>query len=168
MASRMTSRPPIRSATMGTFTGIYKLTGRQPPLLSDNVQSTDHIRVDRHRDQVGSAQFLQALSRHRSSCGWRTQDCFLSAASNTVNAHLGSQACGVSHSYRLSSTPSHSRACCSMITSKSIISIQPYEARTLIRRRKVETVTIQGDAVFRFCSSRPGDKHGEYHLMIIS
>ncbi|KAI9435551.1 WD40-repeat-containing domain protein [Lactarius indigo] len=48
-----------------------------------------------------------------------------------------------------------------VITAKSVISIQPYEARTLIRRRKVETVTIQGDAVFRFCSTRPvgGDKH---------
>lgn len=48
-----------------------------------------------------------------------------------------------------------------VITAKSIVTIQPYEARTLIRRRKVETVTIRGDAVFRFCSARPGtgDKH---------
>lgn len=43
-----------------------------------------------------------------------------------------------------------------VITAKSIISIQPYEARTLIRRRKVETVTIQGDAVYRSCSVGPG------------
>jgi len=43
-----------------------------------------------------------------------------------------------------------------IITAKSIISIQPYEARTLIRRRKVETVTTQGDAVYRSCSARPG------------
>ncbi|KAI0263300.1 hypothetical protein BC834DRAFT_938963, partial [Gloeopeniophorella convolvens] len=44
------------------------------------------------------------------------------------------------------------------ITNKSIITLQPYEARTLIRRRRVESVTIQGDAIFRFCSGRVGDK----------
>ena len=52
----------------------------------------------------------------------------------------------------------------SIITAKSIISIQPYEARTLIRRKKAEEITIQGEAVFRFCSLRPGDKHSEYFL----
>jgi hypothetical protein len=57
---------------------------------------------------------------------------------------------------------SFSSVYCSVITEKSIISIQPYEARTLIRRKKAEMVTIQGEAVFRFCSSRPGDKYGEY------
>ncbi|KAH9015816.1 hypothetical protein EDB84DRAFT_1567566 [Lactarius hengduanensis] len=49
-----------------------------------------------------------------------------------------------------------------VITAKSIISIQPFEARTLMRtRRKAEAVTIQGDVVFRFCSASPrtGDKH---------
>jgi len=55
---------------------------------------------------------------------------------------------------------------CSVITAKSIISIQPYEARTLIRRKKAEGITIQGEAVFRFCSSRPGDKHGEYFFPV--
>ena len=54
------------------------------------------------------------------------------------------------------------RVPCSVITANSIICIQPYEARTLIRRKKAEEITIQGEAVFRFCSSRPGDKHGEY------
>src|ERR1700747_2674440 len=104
MASRVGSRPPVRLATMGPFTGTYKLTGRQPPALSDNAKSADHtVHVDRHRDQVGSARLLQALSCDRPSCGWRIQNCFLSTASNTVNAHLGSQTRGVSRSHHLSS-----------------------------------------------------------------
>ncbi|KAI0278900.1 hypothetical protein BC826DRAFT_632230 [Russula brevipes] len=45
------------------------------------------------------------------------------------------------------------------ITAKSIISIQPYEAHGRDRRRKAEAVNVQGDAILRFCSSRPGDKH---------
>ncbi|KAI9459860.1 hypothetical protein BJY52DRAFT_1364640 [Lactarius psammicola] len=47
-----------------------------------------------------------------------------------------------------------------VITAKSVVSIQPYKG-TLIWRRKAEVVIIQGDAVFRFCSARPGtgDKH---------
>ena len=61
---------------------------------------------------------------------------------------------------------SFSSAYSSVITEKSIISIQPYEARTLIRRKKAEMVTIQGEAVFRFCSSRAGDKYGEYIFFI--
>src|SRR6266702_3644412 len=53
------------------------------------------------------------------------------------------------------------RVCCSAITTKSIIFIQTYQSWTLIGRRKFETVTIQGDDVFRFCSARPrpGNKH---------
>jgi hypothetical protein len=30
-----------------------------------------------------------------------------------------------------------------------------------MRRKKSEEITIQGEAVFRFCSSKIGDKHGE-------
>ncbi|KAI0263244.1 WD40-repeat-containing domain protein [Gloeopeniophorella convolvens] len=48
-----------------------------------------------------------------------------------------------------------------LITPKSTISIQPFEARSFIQRtrKREEKVVIQGDAVFRFCSNRSADKH---------
>ncbi|KAI0056826.1 hypothetical protein BV25DRAFT_1536621 [Artomyces pyxidatus] len=46
-----------------------------------------------------------------------------------------------------------------VISPTAIAVIQPYEARTLIRRKKAEAVTILGDAVARACANKPGEKH---------
>ncbi|KAI0049018.1 WD40 repeat-like protein [Auriscalpium vulgare] len=50
-----------------------------------------------------------------------------------------------------------------VVSPTAIIVVQPYEARTLIRRKRVNAVTIQGDVIHRAIAGKVGERHEYLH-----